>query len=222
MRHCGRPDSGFNGIVERLLMRGPHRLLRLIRNALAMLGLLIVIVTTTPVIKWYAGLLAGPWYEPGGDILILLGADEPSSGFIGAATYWRSFYAVQAWRRDNFRLVVVSGGHGIAESMRELLVFEGIPADKILLENRSESTRENALFTAALVASLPGRKVLLTSDFHVYRSLRAFAKVGLMATPRPVPYAVKRANSWTDRWQLFLELGVETAKIVVYRARGWI
>src|SRR5271155_2605414 len=99
------------------------------RNTLALLGLLMALVTFTPVIKWYAGLLSGPWYEPQGDTLILLGADNPDSGFIGPASYWRSWYAVRVWREGGFRLIVVSGGDGIAESIREFLLFEQVPAD---------------------------------------------------------------------------------------------
>ena len=199
-----------------------RRIYRAVRNTLAGLGLAAVLVTVTPLIKWYAGILSGPWYEPGGDVLILFGADNPDSGFIGPATYWRSVYAARAWREGGFRAIVVSGGGGIAESIGQFLEFQRIPADKILLETRSESTRENALFTAARVKEMPGRRVLLTSDFHMYRSVRALQKAGVEVTPRPIPYARKRANNWMDRWPLALELGIETAKIAGYWARGWI
>jgi len=199
-----------------------HRIYSLIRNTLAVLGLAVVMVTVTPVIKWYAGILSGPWYEPAGDVLILFGADTPDSGFIGPATYWRSLYAVRAWREGGFQTVVVSGGQGIAESVGRFLEFERIPPDKIVLETRALSTHENALYAAAQVKDMPGRKVLLTSDFHMYRSVRALEKAGIHVTPRPIPYAMKRANNWIDRWPLTLELGVETAKIAVYWARGWI
>ena len=126
------------------------------------------------------------------------------------------------WRVGGVWLIVGGGGGGVAESMREFMKVEKVHADKILLENRSVSTRENALFTAALVKDIPGRKVLLTSDFHVYRSVRALKKAGIDVTPRPIPYAMKRANAWMDRWPLFLDLSGETAKIAVYRLRGWI
>jgi uncharacterized SAM-binding protein YcdF (DUF218 family) len=181
-----------------------------------------VLVTATPLIRWYAQWLAGPWYEPKGDVLILLGADEANMGIVGAATYWRSLYAVLAWREGGFRSVVLSGGHGIAESMRDFMVFHGVPADKIVVENQSTSTRENAIFTAAIVRGMPGKKVLLTSDFHVYRAVRALRKAGVEVTPRPIPYALKRTNLWAERWPVFLEMAVETAKILDYRIRGWI
>jgi uncharacterized SAM-binding protein YcdF (DUF218 family) len=198
------------------------RLWRILRGAFEVLGLTWVLVTVTPVTEWYASALAGPWLEPDKDVLIVLGADGPDPGLIGLASYWRSLYAVEAWKQGTFRTLVVSGGNGTADSMQKFLVFEGVPSERIVLERHSSSTRENALFTADLVKPMPGRKVLLTSDFHVYRSARAFHKAGLDVTPRFFPYALKRAQRWTDRWPLFLELGEETAKIVWYRLRGWI
>jgi uncharacterized SAM-binding protein YcdF (DUF218 family) len=106
--------------------------------------------------------------------------------------------------------------------MKDFLEFEGVPGDKIVVERRALSTRENALYTAQFLNHMTGPKVLLTSDFHVYRSVRAFQKVGLSVLPRFFPYAFKRFNSWPDRWPLFMDLCIETAKIVRYRISGWI
>ena len=193
-----------------------------VRLVLTFLGLAWVLVTVTPVTRWYAAMLAGPWQEPKGDILIVLGADEPTDGLIGPVTYWRSVYAVRAWREGGFSSVVVSGGNGLADSMKDFLQFEGVPGDKIVVERRALSTRENALYTRDFLNHVAGPKVLLTSDFHVYRSVRAFQKVGLSVLPRFFPYAFKRYNSWPDRWPLFMDLCIETAKIVRYRISGWI
>jgi len=68
----------------------------------------------------------------------------------------------------------------------------------------------------------PGRKVLLTSDYHTFRAWRAFRKAGLNVQPRPFPDAGKRFNDWRQRWPIFLQLAGETGKILYYRARGWI
>ena len=189
---------------------------------LAVIGFIFVAVSVTPVTKWWANSLAGEWSEPQGDILIVLGADEPSYGFIGTGSYWRAVYAVRAWRGGHFRTVVISGGKGIAYTMRDFLCFSGVPAEKVIVERESLSTHENAVFTARILRGVPGTRVLVTSDFHVYRSVRAFRKAGETVLPLPFPYANKRANVWTERVPLFLELGLETIKILRYRAAGWI
>jgi hypothetical protein len=45
---------------------------------------------------------------------------------------------------------------------------------------------------------------------------------GDLFEPRPFPDALKRANSWRQRWPVFLDLVAETAKIGYYLARRWI
>jgi uncharacterized SAM-binding protein YcdF (DUF218 family) len=195
---------------------------RVVRNTLALIGLCWVLVTLTPVTRWYASELAGGWSEPDGDVLVLLGADTPTDDFIGLASYWRCVYAVRFWREGKFQAVVITGGAGIANSMKRFLQFEGVPPEKIVVDDRASSTRENALFTGPILARMPGRKVLVTSDFHTYRSVRAFRKVGIEVIPRIFPYAAKRYNTRLDRWSVFQDLCLETVKIVGYRVRGWI
>jgi uncharacterized SAM-binding protein YcdF (DUF218 family) len=198
------------------------RAYRLFRSTLAVFGTFCLIVMLTPLTRWYATKLAGPWQKPHGEVLIVLGAETPTEDFIGLTTYWRCLYAVRVWRGGNFNTILVSGGMGIAESMKEFLLFKGIPADRIVLENRSTSTRENALNAVAILANHPGRKVLLTSDMHTYRSVRAFRRAGITVTPHYFPYVAKYYGNWPQRWTLGVELAVETAKILVYRLRGWI
>ena len=90
------------------------------------------------------------------------------------------------------------------------------------MEGRSGSTRENALFTAGLLAADGRKKVLMTSDYHMFRAVRAFRKAGLDVRTIPVPDAGKRWNSYAMRWPVFIGLFVETAKICVYAVRGWM
>jgi uncharacterized SAM-binding protein YcdF (DUF218 family) len=110
----------------------------------------------------------------------------------------------------------------VAEAMRDFLECHGVPREAIRLETRSNSTRENALYTKELLAGVPGRKVLLTSEYHMFRAHGAFRRVGLEVLPRPYPDVRKRAASWIGRWPAFLDLVVETVKIGYYRPRGWI
>jgi uncharacterized SAM-binding protein YcdF (DUF218 family) len=200
--------------------------LGLLAWGLASLGLLVVLVTVTPLISWWAGVLAGPWEDPDGDVLIVLGGSLLGDGVMGQTSYWRSTYTVLAWGEGTFRRVVVSGGgaagNSIAKPMRDFLECRGVPRTAIEIETESRNTHENALYVAELLADVPGRKVLLTSDYHMFRAHRAFKKAGLEVLPRPFPDARKRASEWTGRWPAFLDLAKETLKIGYYYARGWI
>ncbi len=188
---------------------------------LAGLGMLVVLVTATPFVTWYATRLAGPWSDPQGDILIVPCAEAVDSELMGQGSFLRTVYALLAYRRGGFRQIVLSGA-GTSVRMRDFLIFAGVPAGCIRLEESSTSTRENALRTRELLVGAPGRKVLLTSDYHMWRAWRAFRKAGLDVAPRPIPDARKRAVRWSNRWQVFVDEMVETAKIGYYFARGWI
>ncbi len=192
----------------------------------ASLGFVFVLVTVTPLVSWWAAALAGPWEDPSGEVLIVVGGSVLDNGVIGTTSYWRGVYAAEAWKGGEFRQVILSGGGpekiSVAEAMRDFLECRGVPPAVIRLEPRSNSTRENALYTRELLAGVPGHKVLLTSDYHMFRAQRAFRKAGLDVLPRPLPDARKRAAHWLGRWPAFLDLVVETLKIGYYYVRGWI
>jgi uncharacterized SAM-binding protein YcdF (DUF218 family) len=193
---------------------------------LAAVGFLFVVATTTPLVSWWARALAGPWNDPTGDVLIVLGGSLLDNGFMGDSSYRRSVYAVTAWREGGFRQVIVTGGGSgvepIAVPMRDFLECQGIPRAAIRLDTRASSTRENALYVKAMLSGVAGRMVLLTSDYHMFRAYRTFRKVGLEVVPRPFPDASKRASQWQARWSAFLTVMTETVKIAYYYARGWL
>lgn len=192
-----------------------------IRAAFLALGVLVAVVTLTPLVDWWAHLLSGRFTDPTGEVLIILSSSELADGIPDASSYWRAAYGIRAWRNGAFEKVVVSGGQS-ADAMKAFLVCGGVPASAILVEDRSRSTRENALYTQGIVGALPGRKVLLTSDYHMFRARLVFRKVGIAVTGRPIPDVRKRAVYLAGRWGAFLDLCVETVKLVGYSVRGWI
>jgi uncharacterized SAM-binding protein YcdF (DUF218 family) len=193
-------------------------------RGLAAAGLLFLLISFTPLTAWWAAVLARPWDNPRGDTLIVLGGDRVDD-MIGYSSYWRSVYAVWAYRESGFRRVVVSGGPGgaaVASAMRDFLVSSGVPDEAIVVETESSSTRENALRTAELLRGETGRSVLLTSDFHMYRAYRCFRRAGLDVVAWPVPDALKRSTRWYRRWTAFVDLTEETAKVGYYWWQGWL
>lgn len=199
-------------------------------HALAVLGLLVVVITATPVVSWWAQLYAGAWDDPSGDILVVLAADNLDVDVVGQRTYWRTVYAVLADRQTPFRKIVFSGGRPAAgrastsELMRDLAVSQGVDASLIQVETKSSSTRENALEVARLLQEEIGRAriVLLTSDFHMLRARLAFEGAGVAVIPRPFPDVLKRCEQRQQRWDAFLEMSIETAKLGGYWLNGWI
>ncbi len=196
------------------------RLFSRLRSLAACLGLLFTVVTVTPLLHYWTAALSTPLNANHGGILIVLGGDIVSPAMIGLSSYWRSCYAVLEWRTGNYSRIVVSG-RDIAPLMRDFIVGQGVPSQVVQVENTSVSTRENASYVAAILRGNAGRKVLLTSDFHMGRALAVFRKAGIETTPLPIPDAYKRQVDWTQRWSIFCLLLQETTKVAYYKAHGW-
>jgi len=190
-------------------------------NVFAAIGLILVVVMLTPVTSIYARWLAGPWTDPEGPVLIVLGGASMEEGIIGVNTYWRAVYALRAYKKSHFPLVILTGAQA-AENIRDFLTFQGVPSNAIRLETRATTTRENALYVREMLANVPGRKILMTSDYHMFRAKRVFARAGIDVIPRPVPDAIKQGANWQGRWPAFVDEIVESLKIGYYAARGWI
>jgi uncharacterized SAM-binding protein YcdF (DUF218 family) len=184
------------------------------------IGLLTVLVLVTPLVSWWARAYSGPIEQPKGDILILLSAANDDHGLISYSSYWRARYALQAWRAGGFQKIVVSGGEG--PGICDFLVAEGIPREDVVAEWQSKSTHENGINTELIVRDMTGKKVLLTSDFHMYRAFRVFRKIGVDVTPMPIPDVLKLGKHWDARFTAFETMVGESAKIIDYKLHGWI
>jgi uncharacterized SAM-binding protein YcdF (DUF218 family) len=197
---------------------------RRIRSVAAAFGLLTAVVVFTPLTVLWGGWLAHPWLDSKGDILIVLGGASVED-FLGENSYWRSLYAVRYYRAGGIKRIYLTGGppeRPVAESMRRFLLASGVPADVIRTETASESTRENALRLAPLLERDPGRPVLLTSDYHMWRARRVFQRAGIQVLPLPVPDVRKRGQTIRGRWGAFCDLLSESGKLIYYYSKGWI
>ena len=104
-----------------------------------------------------------------------------------------------AWlaRRYPEAKLVFTGGSGSlsnpeqleAPVARAVLERMGAPVERIVFEDRSRNTFENAVFTKELMQPKPGETwVLVTSAFHMPRSVGIFRKIGWTVLPDPVGY----------------------------------
>ena len=67
----------------------------------------------------------------------------------------------------------------------------GVPRERVIIERRSRNTQENAEFSKALVAPKSGERwLLVTSAFHMPRSVGLFRKAGFAVEPYPVDWRV--------------------------------
>jgi len=202
------------------------RLLLLFRVILMTAGVLLLTVTFTPLVQWTSRCLSTGWTDKDQGVLIVLSGatvtyDDPPGLVIGQNTYWRVIHAIAVWRHGHFRHILLSGT-GSAETIKPLLITNGIPESAILVENGANNTHENALFTKPILAGLPGPYVLLTSDYHMYRASRCFAHEKIAVETLPAPDFSKGIEQPLRRWDKFLLLAGEFASIGYYHLHGWI
>jgi uncharacterized SAM-binding protein YcdF (DUF218 family) len=201
-------------------MRAARILSRVLIWLLAAIGLITVLLLSTPIVSWWALAFSGPIEQPKGDVLILLSAAADDQGGISYSSYWRARRALVAWQTGGFKKIVISGGGG--PGIVNFLVAYGVPRQAMVAEWRSASTRENAIETARLLQGMPGRKVLLTSDYHMFRAIRVFRKLGIDCAPMVAPDVLHATEHWNGRFSAFEIMLVEWAKIAWYSLRGWI
>jgi uncharacterized SAM-binding protein YcdF (DUF218 family) len=145
--------------------------------------------------------------NPKGDVIILLGGgiydNTPDLSGIGVPTQ-----NVQSGIITTFKLhrklgvpIIVSGGKVFqfnkaeAPIMKRFLMDLGISGDQIILEENSRDTFENAKYTKKICEKLGFKKpILVTSAYHLKRSVISFNKVGLEVTPFPSIFP-----SWRDK-----------------------
>ena len=86
---------------------------------------------------------------------------------------------------QNLNYIIVTGGnttgkpgHSEAYIMKQWLVKNGVPKNKILLENRSMNTIENAKFTKRMVDKMHNVKlIMVTSKNHMPRARKIFNNI---------------------------------------------
>lgn len=123
--------------------------------------------------------------------IVVLGAGVRADGRPGKGLRRRVRHAVELYEKGYAPQILMTGGIGKhppaeAEVAAELAIANGVPRSAILLESRSTSTWENAVFTAEICKEKGWENVLIVSDpFHLWRAERNFAKCGLPTSSSP-------------------------------------
>jgi uncharacterized SAM-binding protein YcdF (DUF218 family) len=110
-----------------------------------------------------------------------------------------------------------------AQMARQFFLEQGIAEDRIQLESRSRTTRENAQQVAQLLGPRCQQPwLLITSAWHMPRAMEEFQKTGCRITPYPADYRTGNYTPWTEYslahslvlWQVALH---EWLGILAYR-----
>lgn len=117
------------------------------------------------------------------DFVIVLGA-KVNGTYPSLSLKARLDTAVEYLNKYPEAKVIVSGGQGPDEGISEAqcmynyLVDAGIENRRIIMENKSTDTKENLDFSANFLDKANDSVVLITNDFHVFRSVKIAKKAG--------------------------------------------
>lgn len=170
---------------------------------------LILYVYSLPVTSYYlTGLLE--WQLPrqlerpeGIDAIIVLGGGvvpSPGDGIptrLADGSLWRCHRAEELYHAGPSVPVLVIGGNpdgqkgdDVADVMGKVLLQLGVNKSDLIVETKSENTRENARATKALLDERQlKRTILVTSALHLPRATRLFRQQGIDVLPVGCDYS---------------------------------
>lgn len=134
------------------------------------------------------------------DYAIVLGAAVNDNGSASRIMRNRLAAAMEFMEQNPHAMVILSGGQGgdepetEAKCMYDTLLSMGADPQRLILEDRSETTRENLLNSMEIISRRGGTRqaiALITSEFHQRRA--AYIAEGLGIETCPV-------SGHTDRW----------------------
>lgn len=162
-----------------------------------------------------------PWDERRGaphGIVVLGGAVSPDISHardavaLNEAAERLTVVAAMGQRYPDARIVfsggsnaIMYGGRPEAEFALRLLESLGVARGRVVAEDKSRNTVENAQFTRALVNPKPGERwVLVTSAYHLPRAVGVFRAAGFPVEAHPVDWRTRGA---IDTFRPFLTVG---------------
>ncbi len=145
--------------------------------------------------------------NPQGDVIILLGGGVydkvPDLSGVGAPTeemIGRLVTAVRLQKKLNVPIIVSGGAvfkgrKAEAPIAKRFIVDLGVPANKVIIEDKSRDTIENAKYANEICKKIGYRKpILVTSAYHMKRSVMSFEKAGMKVVPFPANF-----KTWKDK-----------------------
>jgi uncharacterized SAM-binding protein YcdF (DUF218 family) len=118
---------------------------------------------------------------------------------IGGAVERLIYFAAFSKQYPDAKLLFTSGsGKLLSQNIKEgdvvgsLLTDLGVDVERLIIENQSRNTYENVRLSKQLVQPITGETwILITSAFHMPRSVGIFRQVGWDVLPFPVDYHLK-------------------------------
>lgn len=139
------------------------------------------------------------------DVILLLGMRLYDDATADPTTIGRVDMAAKLWKQGIAPVIVASGAQGYnekhdrmqADVMAELLIERGVPNEAIIREDKSRTTVLNVECTQKLLGKKNFTAAVVTTDWHMKRSLLICKKKGVIAKGFPV--VIPHDKAWRAR-----------------------
>ncbi|CUH82181.1 hypothetical protein TRM7557_03797 [Tritonibacter multivorans] len=159
--------------------------------------------------------------------IVCLAAGLQDDGSLGRFTEQRARSCISLYHQGLAPKIAFTGGNSThaapptGQQMAALALAEGVPASAIVIENQSESTLQNALFTLPKLESVRG-VILVTDSFHLPRSGLSFLWAGardIQLFPAYDPSQTLMPGHWTIAMEA-VKLWANALRAQVYSMAG--
>lgn len=114
---------------------------------------------------------------------------ESANRYLKFATLARQYPQAKLMFSGGSGLLAPAAGMKDADVVRQILTGIGMPGERIMFEDRSRNTHENAVLAAAMAHPESRQNwLLVTSAWHMPRAIGCFRKAGWNVYPAPADY----------------------------------
>jgi len=176
--------------------------------------------------QYDAGIILGPFIHKSDDY--------PNGDQIILSETFRFTQAIQLYKKGVYKKIILCGNDN-SRLTKEYLIASNIPEQDILIEDRSNNTYENAIYSKIILEKygIPSNRViLLTSAWHMRRAYKCFSKQQLKVIPISLDYSKPiKGLSYKSllyvipnpialvKWRGFLQ---ESGKMLYFKVKGYI
>ena len=213
-----------------------NKIVRLVKKTITYglfcIALALIIIMYTPLTNSLSGPLFVKTDLHKVDVIVVLGGGSIPHGQLSWFSLMRTAKGVELYKGGYADKIIFtgdgnntqsSGNNSVANNMAKVAIELGIPAQSVLIENKSKRTHEDALRTAEMMKEYGFQTALLvTSASHMKRALLCFEHAGVKVFPASVEPVEMYVKNPMERLYVFKVVMREYAGLALYKLKGWI
>jgi uncharacterized SAM-binding protein YcdF (DUF218 family) len=163
-------------------------------------------------------------YAQNCEVILVLGCNVGSLKQPSPCMLARSAHAADLYRRGLAGYIIASGGPSHPETteataLARLLEQDGVPTERIVLEERALNTIQNMRYSASIMGERDwDTAILVTEPFQIRRAALVARDLGLRVWPSPAV----RSSNWDSPPARAYTLSRDALSLMLYQAKSLV